>query len=189
MVWPIVPTEVALRNLLHTLERLREAPDVTLTIKVPEGFSLYALYPEQYLVAAGQWLAEHQHQRAQGAVVVGIRSIGTTLAALVSIVLRAAGWGVYSLTVRPTGHPYDRQVDLGVVLPNPTAFVSPPRCSLSHLQQRPPHNRQARCGRAAQGGKANSRSSASNSLFPIRQQPTWLYRQPFSVEVGDSADA
>lgn len=119
---PIVPTEVALRNLLHTLERLREAPDVTLTIKVPEGFSLYALYPEQYLVAAGQWLADHQHQRAQGAVVVGIRSIGTTLAALVSIVLRAAGWGVYSLTVRPTGHPYDRQVDLGVVLPNPTAF-------------------------------------------------------------------
>lgn len=119
---PIVPTAVALRNLLHTLERLHEAPDLTLPLKVPEGFSLYALYPEQYLVAAGQWLADHQHQRAQGAVVVGIRSIGTTLAALVSTVLRAAGWEVYSLTVRPTGHPYNRQVDLGVVLPNTTAF-------------------------------------------------------------------
>jgi hypothetical protein len=110
---PVVDTDTALCNLLHTLDNLPNLPDVTLMIKLPEGFSIYALYPEQYLVAAARWLAQHSLQRSEGAVVVGIRSIGTTLAALVSTALRAGGWQVHSLTVRPIGHPYSRQVDLG----------------------------------------------------------------------------
>lgn len=119
---PLADTGTALYNLRHTLEQLHDAPDVTLTVKVPEGFSLYALYPEQYLVAAGLWLADHRLQRSQGAVVVGIRSIGTTLAAVVSTVLRAAGWSIQSLTVRPIGHPYSRQVEMSGVVIKPTAL-------------------------------------------------------------------
>ena len=119
---PMVDTDTALRNLLHTLDNLHDAPDLTLAIKLPEGFSIYALYPEQYLVAAAQWLAEHSLQRSQGVVVVGIRSIGTTLAAVVSAVLRAAGWQVHSFTVRPTGHPFTRQVDSSGMQIAPTAF-------------------------------------------------------------------
>ena len=65
---PMVDTDTALRNLLHTLDNLHDAPDLTLAIKLPEGFSIYALYPEQYLVAAAQWLAEHSLQRSQGVV-------------------------------------------------------------------------------------------------------------------------
>jgi hypothetical protein len=119
---PVIDTATALRDLLTTLDTLHTAPDLTLTIKVPEGFSIYALYPEQYLIAAAHWLAEHAQPQAQGAVVVGIRTIGTTLAAVVSTVLRAAGWPVQSLTVRPTGHPYERQVAISGQPIQPTAF-------------------------------------------------------------------
>ena len=115
---PGVDAPAALRHLLKCLESLADqpnipVPNIPVTVKLPEGFSFHAMYPEQYAVAAGQWLADHEAQRTQGAVVVGIRSIGTTLAAVVATVLRAAGWQVHSLTVRPNGHPYARQVDLG----------------------------------------------------------------------------
>jgi hypothetical protein len=119
---PLVATGTALRHLRHTLDSVDQAPTVALTVKVPEGFSIYAVYPEQYLVAAAHWLADHRLQQSQGAVVVGIRSIGTTLAAVVSTVLRAAGWQVQSFTVRPTGHPYTRQVAISERLIAPTAF-------------------------------------------------------------------
>jgi hypothetical protein len=119
---PLVHTGAALHKVRHMVERLSTVPNVTITVKVPEGFSIYALYPEQYFMAAAQWAADHNHQRSQGAVVVGIRTIGTTLAAVVSTVLRAAGWHVQSLTVRPTGHPYSRQVEISGERINPSAF-------------------------------------------------------------------
>ena len=110
--FPGVDAPAALRHLVECLESLADLPNLPVTVKLPEGFSFHAMYPEQYAVAAGQWLADHEAQRTQGAVVVGVRSIGTTLAAVVATVLRAAGWQVHSLTVRPNGHPYARQVDL-----------------------------------------------------------------------------
>jgi hypothetical protein len=72
-----------------------------LVLKVPEGYSHYAVYPECYLAAArsltpGAW------------TVVGIRSIGTSLAAIVGAALGAQD----ALTVRPVGHPYDRKLAL-----------------------------------------------------------------------------
>ncbi len=112
---PLAPSEVALRQLLHTLESLESSPDLAVTVKLPEGFSLHVLYPEQHLAAAGLWLADHAGEVARGAVVVGVRSIGTTLAAVVSTVLRAAGWQVRSCTVRPGGHPFARQATLGAL--------------------------------------------------------------------------
>ena len=71
--------------------------------KQPEGFAHYAVYPEGFLAAARRLPA------GCSTFVVGIRSIGTTLAA-------AAAEGCASpsgvLTVRPKGHPFRRQVEV-----------------------------------------------------------------------------
>ncbi len=66
-------------------------------VKQPEGFAYYALYPEAYAVAA--------HGLPAGTRVIGLRSIGTSLAASV-----AAGAGCEALPVslRPVGPPFER---------------------------------------------------------------------------------
>lgn len=65
-----------------------------------EGFAHYAVYPESYLeVARSSGLPENT-------CVIGIRSIGTALAALVAAALNAAP----AISVRPTGHPFDRRI-------------------------------------------------------------------------------
>lgn len=87
-------------------------PGATVTVKVPEGFAFYTLYPEQYCAAALRWLADHLISGRKRVVVVGIRSIGTTLAAAVAATLRAHGWDVASFTVRPTGHPFQREATI-----------------------------------------------------------------------------
>ena len=82
---------------------LHELVDLPRVIRVrpPEGFAYYALYPEQYEQAACAL-------RPEGSVVVcGIRSIGTTLSAIVARVLDAE-----SITVRPRGHPFERHLRL-----------------------------------------------------------------------------
>jgi hypothetical protein len=71
-------------------------------IKRPEGYAFYALYPESYLQAAAA-LAGISPLR-----VVGIRSIGTGLAALVA----AATAAPCPVSVRPTGDPFRRRVAL-----------------------------------------------------------------------------
>lgn len=86
--------------------------------RVAEGFSCYALYPEQYASAA--------HRLAgmctgEPFVCVGIRSIGSALAAVVAAMLREHGVRVDTRTVRPRGHPFDRRLLLGSRL---TAFLS-----------------------------------------------------------------
>ncbi len=119
---PIVEISAALAGLVNEIEAAYHLPDLPLAVKLPEGFSFHALYPEQYLVAASCWLADHAARYPRRATVVGIRSIGTSLAAVVSAVLRAGGWDVQSLTVRPAGHPYARAVDLGAFAPNPDSL-------------------------------------------------------------------
>jgi hypothetical protein len=93
------------------LAQLAAAPAVRGVLKIPEGFAFYALYPEQYCAAALHYLADHG--RPSGIVhVLGLRSIGTTLSAAVSAVLRAAGVEHRRATVRPQGHPFARRVEL-----------------------------------------------------------------------------
>ena len=79
-------------------------PPEMLRTKAAEGFAFYALYPEAYLAAA----------RAAGlppgerVKVIGIRSIGVPLGALV-----AAGAGAPPpVTLRPVGHPFRRELSL-----------------------------------------------------------------------------
>lgn len=78
-----------------------ELPDEVM-VRLPEGFAFYALYPEAYIDAARR-LALLAPAR-----VIGIRSIGTTLAAVVAAALGARA----AVTVRPFGDPYDRKVAL-----------------------------------------------------------------------------
>jgi len=102
------------QRLLAALDRLDALPDAELPVKLPEGFACYALFPEQYCAAAGRWLDAHPADDGR-VTVVGVRSIGTTLSALVAETLRAAGRNVQRLSVRPTGHPHDRSVEIDSV--------------------------------------------------------------------------
>ncbi len=78
-------------------------------LTVPEGFAYYSLHPEMYVRAAERFF-HAEHPRCAG--VVGIRSIGTTLSAVVAARLEEFGVEVRSWTVRPRGHPFDRKIAL-----------------------------------------------------------------------------
>lgn len=110
--------------LLVTLAKLvdrsgRDCPEVTATLietasrqlaalscppeirtRRAEGFAHYALYPETYLEAARRSGLGPQTR------VIGIRSIGLCLAALVSAALEAPP----PISVRPIGHPFRRKI-------------------------------------------------------------------------------
>jgi hypothetical protein len=84
------------------LSHLYDLPwPVTITSKRSEGYAFYSLYPETYLEAA--------RSLSTDSVVIGLRSIGTGLAALVA----AAAGSQTIFTLRPTGHPFSRSVDAG----------------------------------------------------------------------------
>jgi hypothetical protein len=106
---------VVSREILGRMEQLletigRSAKTTLLDIRTPEGFAWYGLYPEAYAQAADQWA----QGVAAGArvLVVGVRSIGTTLASVVSATLRERGLQTADLTVRPQGHPFGRRTML-----------------------------------------------------------------------------
>ena len=79
--------------------------------RVQEGYAYYSLYPEQYALAAEQFARE---QEAGSVLCLGIRSIGISLAATVVATLRRhwRGHSIECASVRPTGHPFDRQLAL-----------------------------------------------------------------------------
>ena len=76
-------------------------------VRPPEGYAFYSVYPEQYERAARRFVSERSPGRC---VVLGIRSIGTSLSAVVVRTLRRSGVAVSSWTVRPHGHPFDRRL-------------------------------------------------------------------------------
>ncbi|RWL50292.1 MAG: hypothetical protein EOR60_02745 [Mesorhizobium sp.] len=65
-----------------------------------EGYALYALYPETYLLAALRSGLD------ANTCVIGIRSIGLGLAAMVAAALHAPP----PISVRPIGHPFSRHI-------------------------------------------------------------------------------
>ncbi|MBI0535574.1 hypothetical protein D9599_08320 [Roseomonas sp. KE2513] len=83
---------------LPTAEIAAAMPD-TILCKRAEGFAHYALFPEAYGAAAAA-LPEGPLR------VIGLRSIGTTLGAVVA----AACGAPPAVTLRPTGHPFRRKV-------------------------------------------------------------------------------
>ena len=95
------------------------ATDTRLRIREPEGHAFYALYPEAYGEAA------MRSGLPGDTVVIGIRSIGTGLAAIVAAALEAAS----PVTVRPVGHPFQRELRVGPrlaarLLAKPEAFFA-----------------------------------------------------------------
>jgi hypothetical protein len=76
-----------------------------LSISTPEGFAYYALHPLAYADAIRRIPA------CDRLLVVGIRSIGTTLSAVAAAAARAHGIVAERITVRPQGHPYNRTLE------------------------------------------------------------------------------
>jgi len=72
---------------------------IDIDVKQPEGYAFYALYPESYFIAA-------ERLQVRPWRVIGLRSIGTSLAAMVAVALGDTA----PLTLRPVGHPFDRRV-------------------------------------------------------------------------------
>jgi hypothetical protein len=98
-------------GILQTLSEIQLSGDPTLTIRIPEGFEFYALFPEQYYLTAQGWIREHANYQGE-VLVVGIRSIGTTLSAVVWATLVGEGWKATRMTVRPTGDPFARTTEI-----------------------------------------------------------------------------
>ncbi len=85
----------------------------TIELSVPEGYAYYGLFPESYVNAAERFIRD---VRPRECVVIGIRSIGTSLSAAVAGTIAESGVAVKSFTVRPSGHPFQRvtQIDRAI---------------------------------------------------------------------------
>ncbi|MBX3221470.1 MAG: hypothetical protein KF795_13190 [Labilithrix sp.] len=77
----------------------------SLAIRPPHGFAYHALHPQAYACV-------NELVDAREALVVGVRSIGTTLSAVTAAALRARGVSARRLTVRPDGPPTERRLTL-----------------------------------------------------------------------------
>jgi hypothetical protein len=90
-------------ELLDALDRLSALPlPDSVTMRRAEGYAFYSLYPEAYLEAAQRLPPRF----ARSPVVIGLRSIGTGLAAMAAVALGARA----PVTLRPTGHPFKREL-------------------------------------------------------------------------------
>lgn len=90
-------------TLLDDIDAL-EVPE-QLTVSFPEGFCYYALHPLDYAD-----MLQHSRIDAPTVAVVGIRSIGTTLSAVVRAWFELRGVVAERITVRPIGHPFERML-------------------------------------------------------------------------------
>lgn len=94
-------------EFFKTTEDLALAPvPELLDLSIPEGFAYYALHPLCYADVLEKLPPLSQH-----IVVVGIRTIGTTLSAVTAAAARQRGHHVVRMTVRPAGHPYNRETE------------------------------------------------------------------------------
>lgn len=90
----------------------RVLPD-SVSVGTPEGYSYYGLYPEQYVQAANDIV---DALAPSDVVCIGLRGIGTSLSAAVAATLERRGVQGDSLTVRPRGHPFARELVLSSAL-------------------------------------------------------------------------
>jgi hypothetical protein len=106
----------AARRAREDLLRARRAlahlhpPGAVARVHVPEGFAFYGLLPESYRSTAHRWAGEHEGEADRDVLVAGVRSIGTSLSAVVAAALRSRGFRVRRITLRPEGHPFARHV-------------------------------------------------------------------------------
>lgn len=91
---------------MHVKDLLRLPLPAEVPVSVPEGFAYYALHPLDYAAIANDLPASDAP-----VMVVGIRSIGTTLSAVVAAAARQQGRPAQRWTVRPGGHPWNRSCE------------------------------------------------------------------------------
>lgn len=92
-------------NFQNIKEAMATAPTPEkMTVSTPEGFAYYALQPTAYARVLDKLPALPER-----VVVIGIRSIGTTLSAVTAAAARIRGSQAVRFTVRPGGHPYQRR--------------------------------------------------------------------------------
>jgi hypothetical protein len=91
-------------SILRCVQQLRVAANYQ--VAVQEGFAYYALHPRKVATLLNTL------ELKPSMTVLGIRSIGVTLSAVACAALRLRGIECQRLTVRPTGHPYDRKLEL-----------------------------------------------------------------------------
>ncbi|HEV8128779.1 MAG TPA: hypothetical protein VGQ14_03900, partial [Candidatus Eisenbacteria bacterium] len=104
------PSHQALRRARDSLLSLTGVQG-SASVTVPKGFAFYALFPESYRLAARRWAADHVDAARRDVLVVGIRSIGTTLSAVVAQAIREQRFAVRRRTVRLEGEPFERRLD------------------------------------------------------------------------------
>jgi len=101
--------EAFLSNSPESVSKLRstvgslEIP-AQVCVSPPEGFAYYGLHPRSYADAL-----DRLDLAGNSVLVAGIRSIGTTLSAVTAAAARQRGRNASRITVRPSGHPYDRR--------------------------------------------------------------------------------
>jgi hypothetical protein len=84
-------------------------PKLPITVSIPEGYAYYGLDPVSYAKSAERFGSDI----AGPVVCIGIRSIGSSLSRVVAGTLSAIGIEVHRYTVRPRGHPANRQLKIG----------------------------------------------------------------------------
>jgi hypothetical protein len=104
-----LPGRIDPRGLEQQIQALR-VPEELVLVR-PEGYAYYALDPSSY----AQLIAKRAWHGTRHVAVVGIRSIGTSLSAIVRAGLLARGLVAGRITVRPQGHPWDRRFELGAL--------------------------------------------------------------------------
>ena len=80
-----------------------------ISLSAPEGFAYYALHPLAYAD-----IVDKLPGLSSTVAMIGIRSIGTTLSAVVAAAVRRKGKIAGRITVRPHGHPYNRELRLSL---------------------------------------------------------------------------
>jgi hypothetical protein len=117
---PAGPRIAALRSALGRVPGDRLPPRAMR--RVSEGYAYYALHPETYAAAARRFARQ---VRPRSAICIGIRSIGTSLSAVVAASLEREGVPATVWSVRPRGHPFDRRLSLGSDLEQALASAGP----------------------------------------------------------------
>jgi hypothetical protein len=116
-------------SILQKVEQLRIGERYE--VAVQEGFAYYALHPRKvamcietlrlailgfntpgYNTPGHNTELHNPWEQRTGVCVVGIRSIGVTLGAVACASLALRGVPCQRISVRPTGHPYDRKLEL-----------------------------------------------------------------------------
>lgn len=95
-------SDTALDCLSEIASQLKIPEQVQLS--TAEGFAYYGLHPRAFADTV-----QRMELRSPSAAVIGIRSIGATLSAVVTATLALRNVRAERITVRPDGHPYDRR--------------------------------------------------------------------------------